>query len=282
MRVAIAGSGSLARYFAEEFPAAGIDIVILTRSNKPEFESLPGVQQYVTDYSVPSILEGIEGSSALISAILDYNPAFIDCGNLEDFPDQPAFYSRLQDIIRKELAEQDELEWTLLSTGWFVDYIVPSRNRILKDVVDAIPINIEAKTMLIPGSGKEPLDLNTARDVARAVAKLLQAPRWERYTYLSGEKTTWNDIAAMMQEKYPEMTVEHRILGQLIDDIVANPNPEGEERIIAEYGVFSASHAGLLPVDKVASHREKYFSGIRFRTTRDLLAEVEHDPCVIV
>ncbi|KAK6213851.1 hypothetical protein QIS74_09853 [Colletotrichum tabaci] len=303
MRVAIAGSGSVARYFAEELPAAGLDVVILTRSIKPEFENLPGVQQFVTDYSVSSLLEGIEGSSTLISAILGYTSAFIDVhrrlieaakksstckrfipaeygGNLEDFPDQPAFYSRLQGVVRKELAEQDELEWTLLSTGWFVDYVVPRRNRMLQDAGDAIPVNIAGDSMLIPGSGKEPLDLTSVRDMARAVAKLVQAPRWERYTYLSGEKSTWNDIAVLVQAKYPQVTVRHRSLAQLIEDIAAHP--DGEERIVAEYGVFSASGAGSLPVDKVAAHREKYFTGIKFRTARDLMAEVERDPDVIV
>lgn len=303
MRVAIAGSGAVTSYFAEELPAAGIDVVILTRSIKPQFENLPGVQQFVTDYSVASVLEGIKGSTALISAILDYTPAFIDVhrrlieaarksktckrfipaeygGNLEDFPDQPGFYSRLQGVIRAELAAQDELEWTLLSTGWFVDYVVPARNRRLQDAGDAIPVNIAGNSMLIPGTGKEPLDVTAVRDVARAVAKLLHAPQWERYTYISGGKTTWNDIAALVRKKYPEINVKHRSLYQLIEDIVSHP--EGEERIIAEYGIFSASHAGSLPAEKVAAHREKYFSGIKFRTAEELMAEVERHPNVIV
>ncbi|KAH8774575.1 hypothetical protein F5883DRAFT_15742 [Diaporthe sp. PMI_573] len=303
MRVAIAGSGAVTSYFAEELPAAGIDVVILTRSIKPQFENLPGVQQFVTDYSVASVLEGIEGSSALISAILDYTPAFIDVhrrlieaatksktckrfipaeygGNLEDFPDQPAFYSRLQGVIRAELAAQDDLEWTLLSTGWFVDYVVPARNRKLPDAGEAIPVNIAGNSMLIPGTGNEPLDVSAVRDVARAVAKLLQAPQWERYTYISGEKTTWNEIAALVRTKYPDIKVTHLSLNQMIDDIIAHP--EGEERIMAEYGIFSASHAGSLPAEKVAAHREKYFSGIKFRTGRELMAEVERDSNVIV
>lgn len=303
MRVAIAGSGAVTSYFADELPAAGIDVVILTRSIKPQFRNLRGVQQFVTDYSVESILEGIEGSSALVSAILDYTPAFIDVhrrlieaarrsttckrfipaeygGNLEDFPDQPGFYSRLQGVIRAELAAQDELEWTLLSTGWFVDYVVPARNRRLQDAGDAIPVNLAGNSMVIPGNGKEPLDVTAVRDVARAVAKLLRAPAWERYTYVSGEKTTWNDIAALVRRKYPDVKVTHRSLNQLVEDIVANP--EGEERIIAEYRIFSASHAGSLPANKVAAHREKYFAGIKFRTAKELMAEVERDPDVIV
>lgn len=303
MRVAIAGSGALTSYFAEELPAAGIDVVILTRSIKPQFENLPGVRQFVTDYSVPSLLEGIEGTSALISAILDYTPAFIDVhrrlieaarkstacrrflpaeygGNLEGFPDQPGFYARLQGAVRSQLAAQGDLEWTLLSTGWFADYVVPRRNRRLRDAGDAIPVNLAGRSMLIPGSGGEPLDLTAVRDVARAVAGLLRAPSWERYTYVSGGKTTWDDIAALVRAKYPDVNVRHRSLNQLIEDVVANP--EGEERIIAEYRIFSASHAGSLPADKVAAHREKYFSGIKFRTAKDLMEEVERDPDIIV
>ncbi|KAG8157622.1 hypothetical protein KVR01_012664 [Diaporthe batatas] len=303
MRVAIAGSGAVTSYLAEEFPAAGIDVVILTRSIKPQLENIPGVQQFVTDYSVASILEGIEGSTALISTILDYTPAFIDVhrrlieaarksktcrrfipaeygGNLEDFPDQPGFYSRLQGVIRAELAAQGELEWTLLSTGWFVDYVVPAHNRRLQDAGDAIPVNLAGNSAVIPGTGDEPLDVTAVRDVARAIAKLLQAPRWEQYTYISGEKTTWNEIVALVRQKYPDIKIKHRSLNQLIEDIVAHP--EGEERIIAEYGIFSASHAGSLPAEKVAAHREKYFSGVVFRTGKDLMAEVERDPNVIV
>ncbi|KAK1636120.1 hypothetical protein BDP81DRAFT_33795 [Colletotrichum phormii] len=305
MRVAVAGSGAVTRYFAEELPAIGIDLVILTRSIKPEIENIQGVRQFVTDYSVASILEGIEGSVALVSNILDYSPAFIDVharlieaarssktckrfipaeygGNLEEFPDQPGFYARRQGVVRKMLEEQTGLEWTLLSTGWFIDYVVPRQDRYLKDGGDAIPVNVTGESMLIPGTGNEPLDMTAVRDVVRAVGKLLFAQSWERSTYVSGGKATWNDVVPLMKEKYPQMSVKYRSLAEYIEDIVANPDPNGEERIIAEYGIFSASHAGDLPVDKVAAHREKYFSGIKFRGPSELLAEVEKDPEVVV
>ncbi|KAK1690158.1 hypothetical protein BDP55DRAFT_544319 [Colletotrichum godetiae] len=305
MRVAIAGSGAVTRYFAEELPAMGIDLVILTRSIKSELENIQGVRQFVTDYSVASVIEGIEGSVTLVSNILNYSPAFIDVhahlieaarksktckrfipaeygGNLEEFPDQPGFYARRQGIVRKMLEEQTELEWTLLSTGWFIDYVVPRRNRYLNDGGDAIPVNVAGERMLIPGTGNEPLDMTAVRDVVRAVGKLLFAQSWERYTYISGGKATWNEVVPLMREKYPQMSVKYRSLAEYIEDIVANPDPNGEERIIAEYGIFSASRAGDLPVDKVAAHREKYFSGIKFRGPRELLAEVEKDPEVIV
>ncbi|KAH6693500.1 hypothetical protein F5X68DRAFT_45436 [Plectosphaerella plurivora] len=303
MRVAIAGSGAVARYLSEELPAQGIDVLILTRSIKPKLENLPRVEQYVTDYSVESLVKGLEGSSALISAILDYKPNFIDVhlrlieaskqtttlrrfipaeygGNLEDYPDQPGFYGRLQGKVREALAAQDVLEWTLFSCGWFSDFVIPSRNHWLQDAGDASPINLTTRIITIPGSGKEQLDITPARDVAKAMAKLVLAPKWDRYTYVSGEKTTWNEIADLIQEQHGKMTVQYRSLYQLIEDIVASKD-EGS-RIIAEYGIFSASGAGSLPPAKVAAHRESLFKGIKFRTARKLLEEVKRNPDVIV
>lgn len=303
MRAAVAGSGAVARYLAEELPAAGIDVVILTRSIKPELENLPGVEQFVTDYSVPSLARGLEGASTLISAILDDKPSFIDVhlrlveaakqtstvrrfmpaeygGNLEDYPDQPGFYGRLQGKVREALAEQDVLDWTLLSCGWFSDFLIPSRNHWLKDAGDASPINLTTKTITIPGSGKEHLDITPVRDVVKAIARLVQAPKWDRYTYISGEKTTWNEIADLLEEQHGPMTRQYRSLYQLIEDIVASKDEDS--RIIAEYGIFSASGAGSLPPAKVAAQRESLFSNIEFRTARDLLQEVKKNPDVIV
>lgn len=73
MRVAIAGSGSFAKYFAEELPAAGLEVVILTRSRKPFFEGKPGIlEQRITDYQSVSSLAGLlDDCDALISTISD-------------------------------------------------------------------------------------------------------------------------------------------------------------------------------------------------------------------
>lgn len=303
MRVAIAGSGDVTRYLSEEFVAEGIEVVILSRSKKPQYENRPGVHQFVSDYTLPSLLKGIEGCTTVISTILDYTQAFVDVnlllieaatqtpsvkrfipaeygGNLEDFPDQPGFYWRKHEPIRKVLREQSELEWTLVSTGWLNDYIVPTKNRYMKDIDDAFPINIKTKKIEIPGSGKEFVDFTTARDMARAMAKLVQAPKWEPYTYMSGEKTTWNDFAAVMKEKYPDMTVTYRSLYQLIEDL--RNAKDDEEYLITEYKVFSPSGAGSLPADKVAEHRERYFKGIHFRTAREFLEESEKRPDAIL
>ncbi|KAM0332255.1 hypothetical protein ACHAQA_002531 [Verticillium albo-atrum] len=303
MRVAIAGSGDFARYLSEELVAEGINVTILTRSIKPQFENRPGITQYVSDYSVASIVEGLQDSTVLISSILDYGPTFIDVhmslidackqspsckrfipaeygGNLEQFPDQPGFYYRVHEPVRKALREQTELEWTLVAVGWLIDYILPSRHRYLKDAGPAFPIDHIAKKILIPGTGDEPLDVTSARDAAKAVAKLVQAPKWEHHTYISGEKTTWNDVAALVGPKYPDLALERRSLFQLVEDI--RTSQDEMSVIIAEYQLFSVSQAGSLDPVKVAAHREAYFPGVKFRSAKELMEDAEKHPDAIV
>ncbi|KPM44126.1 hypothetical protein AK830_g2411 [Neonectria ditissima] len=303
MRVAIAGSGGVARYLSEEFAAIGLEVILLTRSVKSQFENLSNVTQVVTNFSVSSLARELDGCTALVSAILDYTPAFIDVhlrlieackqsttckrfipseygGNLEDYPDQPGLDYRTHGPVREALKAQDELEWTLISTGWFADFVVPSRNRHLKDAGAAFPIDFETKKILIPGTGKEPVDFTCARDVAKAVARLLQAPKWEQHTYMSGEKSCWNDLVVLVLEKYPGMPVEYRSLYQLIETI--RTSTDEHVRLIAEYQVFSPSHAGSLDPVKVTAHRKLFFEGIKFRTVKDLLEEAGQHPEAIV
>lgn len=77
MRVAVAGNGDLARYICEEFTAAGHEVIILTRSHKQQLEQ-PGVAQFPTDYTIPSLAIPLNGSEVLISTIGDVSPSYVD------------------------------------------------------------------------------------------------------------------------------------------------------------------------------------------------------------
>lgn len=50
-------------------------------------------------------------------------------GDLEEQPDQPLFYNANHAPVRKALREQTVLEWTIVSTGWFPDYLFPEEYR---------------------------------------------------------------------------------------------------------------------------------------------------------
>ncbi|KAF7585970.1 hypothetical protein BBP40_009761 [Aspergillus hancockii] len=304
MRIAIAGAGAMARYISEEFPKHGHEVVILTRSEKEFFQDRPHITQVVTDYSVSSLTTAIEDCEILISVILSYTADFIDVhlslikacqlspnckrfipseygGNLEDYPDLPSFYWQTREPIRKVLREQTELEWTLVSTGWLVDYIVPRQNRYLADIGEAFPIDLENKRVVIPGTGKDSVDVTTARDVAAALAVLAKTPSWEPYVYVSGSKTCWNDLANLVQRRYPDVRdVRHVGLGKILDKI--QTSTDEMEVLISHYMLFTPLGAGSFDPVKVEAHRRKYFSGLVFRSPEQLLDEVEENKNKVV
>ncbi|KAH6649157.1 hypothetical protein BKA67DRAFT_522654 [Truncatella angustata] len=305
VRVAIAGSGDTARYVCEEFTKAGHELVILTRSHKPQLER-PGVTQAVTDYSEDSLRAPLSDCDVLISLILTYDAStyikihrtlikacqqspkckrFIPSEygvNLEDFPDQPGFYWRSREPIREVLRNQRIIEWTLVSVGWLIDYIVPAKNRYLKDVGEAFPVDLAARKFVIPGTGKELVDVTWARDFAKGLAVLVNASEWDTYTYMSGEKTRWNDVADMVKRKYGgEFETEYRSLYKLIETI-KNAEEGSEAAIIAEYQIVSPSGACSLPCEKVQAQRQKLFRGCHFRSVQEGMSETDGDSGVIV
>ncbi|KAJ5876498.1 uncharacterized protein N7529_002082 [Penicillium soppii] len=301
MRLAIAGSGDLACYLVEELTAKGHDVVVLSRSLKSRFSGLPKVTQAVIDYSVESIVNAISDCEAMISTILDYSEGFIDVhlalieackqsrickrfipsefgGNLETHPHQPEFYFHTREPVRKMLREQAELEWTLVSVGWLIDYVVPSKNRYLKDIGPAFPIDLANQTMIIPGTGHAPFNVTCARDVAKSLVALLESAKWDKYTYITGEKTCWAEISRILTEKYPALSVSYKDVAEIEQEAMSG----GDGAIFAEYQLFSVTGAACFDDAMVQDQRERYFQGIQFRKVQDLLEAVDKDDQIIV
>ncbi|KAB8069781.1 hypothetical protein BDV29DRAFT_198409 [Aspergillus leporis] len=297
MRIGVAGAGAIARYICDEFPKHGHEVVILTRSEKEYFQNRANITQIVTDYSVPSLSAAIEDCEMLISVILSYTAEFIDVhlnlikacqlspkckrfipseygGNVEDYPDLPSFYWQTREPIRKVLREQTDLEWTLISNGWLADYIVPQRNRYLTDIGEAFPIDLGNKRIIIPGTGRDPVEVTAARDLAAALALLAKVPSWEPYVYVSGTKTCWNELASLVQRRYPDMRdVQHVGLGKILDTI--QTSTDEMEVLVSHYMLFTPLGAGSFDPVKVEAHRRKFFPGLVFRSPEQLIDEVE-------
>ena len=308
-RVAIAGTGSFSRYLAEELTANGFNVTIMGRSKKPYFDNMPNVKSRIVDYrSVESIKEALgDDTEVLISAILDYTMEldtaqhnmikaatespktrrFIPSeygGNVEDYPDQTPFYLKNRGPSRKILSEQSTLEWTIVSTSWFFDWIVPEKNRHFPELGDNFPVNLKDGRFFIPGAGIESLDIVTARDTAKGIVELIKAPygTWDHYTYMSGEKTTWNAVTEKVRRAYPGTDFKRSSISltQMIDNIV---NAKDEMEVIeAQYQIMSVSNAGNFDEKTVAAQHQKFFKNMHFRTVQEVLDAAKQNPDVIV
>ncbi|GAP93002.1 putative f420-dependent NADP [Rosellinia necatrix] len=301
MRVAIAGYGDLTRYICEEFIKAGHVLVILTRTYKPQLES-QSVTQAITDYTLSSLRSPLADCGVLISTISDFSSAYTSvhrslilachespkckrfipaefATNIKTYPDQPGFYYAPHEPIREMLRSQTDIEWTLVCIGWLADYFLPTKNRYIKDIDEFHPMNWTGENIVIPGTGNEPVDFTWARDAVRGLVALVGAPQgsWEPYTFMSGERSCWNDAVNRIRQKHrPDAPIEHVSLHATVEMI--KKAKDENTLILADYYLLSISQACANPPDMVRAHREKYFPGVNFRTLESGMAHMDKYP----
>ena len=106
------------------------------------------------------------------------------CGNIEAFPLRPRYYGSTREPFRQILREDaGDVEWTLLECGWFMDYFLPKEKSYMKPVPDEFPIDLDAWTVRIRGTGDEPQSWTLGREVGRAVVELCAAKEWVRFSF---------------------------------------------------------------------------------------------------
>lgn len=303
MKVAIAGSGNVAQYLIEELPASSHQVVVLTRSTRPEQKAF---EQRQTDYSIASLIGVLEDCDALVSTVADFqNPSaatkvhldmleacrqstkcktFIPSEwtlNVEDYPEQPMFLVEANQTLHQRLKQETSIRWTIICNSWFADYVVPQRQRFLRDIGQAWPMDHTNKVFTIYGPGTQLVDFTSVRDVAKAVAVLLNSKDpWEQYTYLSGDQLSWNELFAIVKMHDPQWTSQKKPLAETIRQIADKASPES-----IYLGYFEIqSYAGALtfPKEKVQRQRSKYFGEVHFRTVEEILAAAARQPDKIV
>lgn len=224
----------------------------------------------------------------IISACLcsDHCKRFVPseyAGNIAEFPESPSFYHRNRQPIRQILRRQDQLEWTLVCCGWLMDYILPSKNRHLKDAGPGFPIDLANQNIIIPGTGDDEISFLAARDLARALSVLVSSPlAWGEYTYICGETRTFNELVEMVLGFYPHLrdNISYKSVDEL-EEILQSSQDE-EEKILAEYQMGNIGPSLLLPGEKVQADRRRYFGGVMFRGIAELLGQARDNPNVVV
>lgn len=103
-----------------------------------------------------------------------------------------------QSASEKEL-EKTSLEWTAVCNGFFLDYFgmpkVKSHLRMITMVLDVI-----AAKAAIPGSGDVPGVFTYSQDVGKFAAALLTLPKWDKESYIVGDKLSWNEALKLAEE----------------------------------------------------------------------------------
>ena len=302
LTVAVAGTGNFAQYLFDEIRNYGHKLVVLTRSAKPDRD----YEQRATDYSVESLLSVLHDCDALVSTIADFDnppvatkihyqmleavqksakcksfiPSEWTC-DVQKYPEQPIFLGEANHKLHTALKATKDVRWTIICNSWFMDYIVPLKNRHMKEIGALWPMDHATKVVTIYGPGDDIWDVTSTRDVARATAALLGSSEpWEEYTFVSGDQITLNGLYEILHRRDPAWTSKNKSLAETVAQVTQKPSPEIEALGLFELLIYSG--ASRLPEDKVQAQRTKYFPGLHFRSVEELLDEAAAWPDRIV
>ncbi|KAJ3545402.1 hypothetical protein NM208_g2531 [Fusarium decemcellulare] len=218
----VGGSASIGRAIVEAIVAAGkLEVIILSRKADPELENSIGARIVPADYtSVDSLVKLFEEQNVgtVLSALGVMAPPefednliqaavkskvtkrFIPSGFGAKYgPEQRFFPMAAPKIAAEETLEKTDLEWTIICNGFFLDYWgMPKIKSYLSPSV--LVLDIPARKAAIPGSGDIPVVFTYSGDVAKFTAALLTLDKWDKVSYVIGDKITWNNFVATAEE----------------------------------------------------------------------------------
>ncbi|KAL3487286.1 hypothetical protein BJX62DRAFT_213875 [Aspergillus germanicus] len=306
MKIAIAGTGDLARYFYASLPHHDHTPIALTRSPRPFLDEL-SIEQRVTDYTVPSLTLHLSDCDAVISTISAQGQDHITAhlallsacrlsprckrfipsewtGNIEKYPDlEPRYMHETREPIRRALREQDEVMWTSVLVGWFAEYLLPvgHERRYFGALTVGWPVDFEKRVFVLYGEGERRVTLTSAWDVVEAVVGLLESgdeKRWEEYTHIEGATVCWTNLLGILQERSEgeKWSVVRRGYEDAVGQVKKSERGgEYGKKVEAQLQLLGYTDFNCVDGKKARRQSEVYLPGMRFRGVKEVLDEAK-------
>ena len=299
MKVAVAGSGDLSHYLFEELRQHGHEVFALVRNRKSFLDDLK-IEQRVSDFTLGDLDTKLADCDAVVSVISGRGQDHVDVHlsileackrsknckkfipsewtiNVEDYPEHPIYSAEGREAIRKALAAQTEVQWTIIINGWFMDYMIPGNQRHISDFPDGYFIDHKNKTFILPDKGSARMSMTAARDVARATAALLDQGEWEPHIHMAGETLSMIDFFNILHETDSSWKTKEVRMGEIVTEIVKKEK-NGDPAIFLYLDLLGFSGSNEVRVEKAHQQRQKYFPDVRFRQVREFLGEAKAQP----
>lgn len=110
-------------------------------------------------------------------------------------------------LVVMEALEKSTLEWTAVYNGYFSDYWVPTIKSYMKPM--AFVVDMEANTAALPGDGTDCVVFTHSTDVAAFIPSLLIQAKWQKATYIIGDKLSFNEFVDRAQKVKGPFTVHY-------------------------------------------------------------------------
>ncbi|KAH7169814.1 uncharacterized protein B0J16DRAFT_312471 [Fusarium flagelliforme] len=113
------------------------------------------------------------------------------------------------------LEATSNLEYSVIINGYFADYYTMPKVRSYQDPLPLV-VDIANNFAAIPGSGTDLVTFSHTFDIAQFVAALVGAPKWDKESYIIGDKVSWNQFVQYAEEA---KGVKFTIKNDSVDDL---------------------------------------------------------------
>lgn len=296
MKIAIVGAGDVAAYFIEEFSQSSHQTVVLSRSVTKRFQA-SYVEVRATRYAVDDLKEKLHDCDAIVSTLAGSNDDYTACHlaileaciqspkckryipsawtiNMEDFPDQPLYLSKSRTALLEALRQQSTIKWSFICNGWFMDYIVSSSKRYLRDIGNEWIMDHNKKVFDLYGDGLQEITLTSVRDTAHATLALLEAndTPWSQFTYIGGQTLTPRELFAIVKKHDPGWKAQNVTLTNVLEDILRTMGA-GEDPVLGALRLLSFTKCAKIPSEKVLKWNTGILAGVHGRDVQSFLED---------
>lgn len=102
-------------------------------------------------------------------------------------------------LAAKRAIQKTGLEYTLFSTGWFLDYYgIPHIKSYLSPFTFVVDVANYAAA--IPGDGNTKVTFTYTWDTAKFVAAAMDLEKWSETSWIVGDRKTYNEVLSLAEE----------------------------------------------------------------------------------
>lgn len=184
--------------------------------------------------------------------------------------------------MREALRAQDNVKWTLICNGWFMDYLLASSKRYLRDLDRAWMIDLKEKKFDLYGDGSQKVSLTSARDVAHVMLALVEgdANEWDEYTRICAQAISYRELYDLLQKRNAGYTIKKVTFSEIINALTHNE--DADDRILDELRIMGFTNVSYLPEAKCIGWDTGMLRGVKGRNIETLLNEAENNPDRII
>ncbi|KAH6989782.1 hypothetical protein BKA56DRAFT_514394 [Ilyonectria sp. MPI-CAGE-AT-0026] len=168
---------------AEAFEKVGVNIVICTIS----------VLSPATNQAQKNLIRAAERSTSTERFVISSFDVLQVKEDIELSPLARYVFEAIDEL------EKTKLAYTRIANGWFLDYYgMPVWKSHLEPWINIL--NMKSKWAVIPGDGSIQCSFITSQDMSRFVARLMDLPKWNTVSAITGNTLSYNELVEMAEK----------------------------------------------------------------------------------